>query len=247
MVPVRECQEREIVVRHEYSQASEKSLVGTQSAATRRQDKKIREAPDGYVDPARYRGKDGHKRKKKMSGKLSPGRRKERLAERAASSPVVYDPETAQPTYSEEEKFALMYLCIQSSVKVVSLNEQIPERTLYAWMRQVGGIEKIRSFVASQAEVSFYNLINETAQEIRLRLNDASSEELFETFRKMMDVADRAGIAAPERVSGRGREAGGDPGHPQGNVPGITLNFNSPPDKDDKPKDEEDKVSVFDE
>jgi len=222
--------------------------VGTTSAATLRKEKELREAPQGtYVDPARYRGKEGHalKKKEKKTGRLSPGSRKKRLMERAERTGRPLDTSLAL-TYTDDEKFALMYLCIRSDVRTVSQQEDIPENTIYGWFRQVGGIDKVRTFVASKAEVSFYNLIDETAQEIRNRLEEAPTEELFETFRKMMDVADRAGIAAPERRgSGRG-ESGGSPGHP-GNG-GIVLNFNPPASGDaPPPKDAETKVSVFDE
>lgn len=227
--------------------------MSTSSAATRRKDRQIRESGDDYVDPARYRGKAGHVSKRllskngKKSGKTSKRNRKKNLEDRAKRSGVEIDSTALEPTYTDDEKFALMYLCIRSSVKTVSQQEQIPENTLYGWFRQVGGIDSVRSFVASRAEVSFYDLIDSTAQEIRHRLKDASDEELFETFRTLVSAADKAGLSAPER---RGRGAGESDGvltHGEANR--ITLNFgSSPPGTASQGKDEdEEKVSVFDE
>ncbi len=233
------------------------------SAGTDKRDRAIRSQPGNYVDPARYRGRSGHKKKKrllssssvetpKLSGRLSPRNRKKNLQARAARSGVREVDTSLAPTYTDDEKFALMYLCIRSNVKTVSQQEQIPENTLYGWFRQVGGIDRVREFVASKAEVSFYNLIDETAQEIRHRLKEASNEELFETFREMLSVADKAGIASPERSKKGGGESGGVPGGASiqlifpGEKPALTQGDPPPPKAGDEDA-VEGEFSVFDE
>ena len=223
------------------------------SYKTEKQDKKLRAEGDDYVDPARYRGKGGHVKKKKRSGRLSPGSRKRALRDRAERNPAA-DTSDIALTYTDDEKFAIMYLCIRSTVKTVSLQEGIPDTTLYGWFRQVGGIDKVREFVASKAEASFYSLIDETAQEIRLRLSKAPNDELFETFRSMIDMASKTGMGRQ-----RGGESGDSPGgaHPpiqmifQGQPPALDVSSSSsPPKAKDKQDDDEEVdgevVSVFD-
>ena len=220
------------------------------SYKTEKQDKKLRAEGDDYVDPARYRGKGGHVKKKKRSGRLSPGSRKRALRDRAERNPAA-DTSDIALTYTDDEKFAIMYLCIRSTVKTVSLQEGIPDTTLYGWFRQVGGIDKVREFVASKAEASFYSLIDETAQEIRLRLSKAPNDELFETFRSMIDMASKTGMG--RRGSG---ESGDSPAgaHPpiqmifQGQPPALEVS--SSPKAEDKQDDKEvdgEVVNVFDE
>lgn len=180
-----------------------------------RRDAALRAQPEGYVDPARRR---------KPSRDVRTASRITRAARRARLAPLVQPPESrgegekGLTVVPRHERLGIMFLALQHGVTAVSEQFNIPESTLYMWFREEGGIQEVREYVASRASVAFQRVIQAACDELSARMHDAPNDELFASFRKMIEVGDT--------VRPRGRKGGGESERsPEGTPSPITLQF----------------------
>ena len=210
------------------------------TAASKR-DAKLRDMPDGYVDPARGRKKHKTVRRVKQERKA---RERAKLAPLTEEEEREFEPR--DPLLPPHQRQGIMFLALQKSVAVAAQECEVSEGTIYKWFKEEGGIEAIRGYVVSKAEVSFYKMLDATAQRLLDTIKDATPEELQERFLKMLETADRAGLSVAGGRKGRRGESADSPEHPD-KTPPVTLVFNPPalPDKKDEgkeaspPKDED--------
>lgn len=209
--------------------------MGQTSTATKRRDKKLRENQGEYVDPARYRGA----KKNKLFRKIKPSKLRKK---EPPTDMQVYRPEEGESrTYTSQEKFGIMQVALATSVEEAATEFSCSTISIYKWFKEVGGIREIREYVSSKAGITLYKAITSFLEDLDRRLEEASEEEYFETFRKLLSVMRESGLSVNSGESERG------PVHPQGT--GITLNFN-PPGSDSQgndSKEDKDRISVFDE
>lgn len=212
--------------------------VAQTSAATKRRDRKLRENKGDYVDPARYRGA----KKNKLFKKAKTIPKTKRSKKEPFTNLQVYRPEEGESkTYTSQEKFGIMQVALATSVEEAATEFHCSTISIYKWFKEVGGIREIREYVSSKAGITLYKAITTFLEDLDRRLEEASEEEYFETFRKLLSVMRESGLSVNQG------ESDGNPGHPQGT--GITLNFNPPgsnPEGNDAPEGNP-RVSVFDE
>src|SRR3990167_2432721 len=202
--------------------------------ASQKRDLELRSLSVSYRDPARKRRVHRHI--------VVESRRLSNSAKQVSREP----PEHAVPGAPDEEapdqdggaqtlryprhaRLGLMFMALQSSVARVAKQYGIPSETLYSWFREEGGIQEIREYVASSAGVAFQRLVQLTCDELALRLKDSSSEELFSSFRKMLEVGERTGLvkAGSRGVGGGAVESESSPEHPP-RSPQIVLQIVPP-------------------
>lgn len=207
---------------------------------TKSRDKKIRNQPDNWRDPARDRA--SHLKLHKHKG---PKRSKRPKTPRRGNKAVaIYEPKDYEERhYTDAEKFGIMQAALSTSVEQAAKKYECSSFSIYRWFKEVGGIREVKEYVASRASIGLFKAIDLFVEDLDRRLEEASDEEYFETFRKLLTIARDAGLTVD------GGRSGETPGEAQAGR--ITLNFGSSPpgsepDENGKPK-EEKHVSVFDE
>ena len=196
-----------------------------------RQDAAITNTKD-YVDPARKR-LEKKKGRRFASTQLTEHRR-QKAARSHTKTPFTPEENTALDerislegtTLPRHERLGIMFIAVSNGVSAASKQFDVPRQTIYHWFREEGGFEEINAYVESAARVGFNKLQTTLYEEIERRMQDASDEELFESFRKLMpgNAPQEAPLTKRQR-----RERGESDGSPvPTQVPGVTLVFNTP-------------------
>lgn len=181
----------------------------------------LRAQPDSYVDPLHK-----HNRARK--------RKPRKTAPRKLIAPHTYEGKPSAPTtsiaeaepYPKHMKLGIMIIAVQDGVPEAAKQFDIPQGTIYGWFKQEGGLNAIREYTQAAATNSFTKLIQRTCDELHLRMKDAPDDELYETFRKMLDTAEKAGISGVSAPGSKAGVSGQLPGSSQGSP--INLIFNAP-------------------
>jgi hypothetical protein len=124
-------------------------------------------------------------------------------------------------------RLGIMLVAIQDGVPSTAEQFDIPERTIYGWFAQEGGLTAVREYAQAAASNSFTKLIQKACDELYSRMEEASDDELFASFRKMLDTAEEAGLVGVRSEKKRRGESEESPGHPPG-TPSIVLQFVPP-------------------
>ncbi len=93
-----------------------------------------------------------------------------------------------EKSYSSAERMGIMMLAVQEGVPHTAEKFKMPERTIYSWFREEGGIAEVRAYVESKASASFMRAIDAACNEVVKRLANATDEQVMVTFRKMLEV-----------------------------------------------------------
>lgn len=186
-----------------------------------RRDQQLRDMPDGYVDPARrHRSSRPRPRAEPRHDPSVPpatAKRKARLA--MAFTPSA--PDERAVTIPRHARLGIMFMALQSSIPQAAKLFKVPESTLYAWFREEGGIQEVREYVAEKANVSFQRLVQVMCDELSSRMEGAPNDELFASFRKMVEAGE--GMIKKRK---RAESESGPEGAP---APSVVLQFSSPP------------------
>lgn len=193
---------------------------------SQRRDAAIRDRPEGYVDPARYRARKHRPKVTKIKKHIIPP------FQQPSDATAVVESEP----YPRHMRLGIMLVAIQDGVPSTAQQFDIPERTIYGWFAQEGGLTAVREYAQSAAENSFTKLIQKACDELYSRMEDASDDELFASFRKMLDTAEGAGLTGVRSAKKRRGESESSPEHPPGTQPHITLQFVPPAPAIDSPK-----------
>lgn len=194
-----------------------------------------------YVDPARRRRQI--KTQPRLSQSESPPRLTRAIrrlrpttAQLAVTGPALPSPTIPEAVLSDggstttiprHARLGIMFMALQEGVTPIAKRFEIPESTLYTWFREEGGIQEIREYVAETASVALQRLVQVTCDELQSRMLDAPTPELFETFRKMLEVGETSGLVRRRR-GGSGSGSGSESGERPSPTPGIVLQFNTP-------------------
>ena len=103
-------------------------------------------------------------------------------------------------SYTETEKLGTMLMALEHGVPVAVEQRNVPERTIYQWFEQAGGLTEIRK-VSDEARI---HAIAEAGRalcvEVTKRVGKLSDDDLMITYRKLLEAE-----ATP---SGAGIQAG---------------------------------------
>ena len=90
--------------------------------------------------------------------------------------------------YTEAERVGTMALALERSVATVSEQVKIPERTIYEWFEQAGGIAEVRAFTDAARGKALSEASRVLCDEVakRGRAGDLPTDELMTTFREML-------------------------------------------------------------
>ena len=175
----------------------------------------------GYRDPARDLGTSKKARRRKKArqhknGSTSPDARQVSTGESDSpgeeSLPVAIedDEEDLATTvrYGPDERISIMLHALQTSVEEAAEKSSCTKDTIYRWFTEEGGIGPIREYVKSKAEVSLHETLDTFLGDLPRRLSGLDNEEYFETFRTLMESAEKAGLFGGAGMS-RGKTGGG--------------------------------------
>ena len=193
-----------------------------------RQDEAITNTKD-YVDPAR--GRLEKKPTKRFASKYLTEQRRKRALRAKTKTP--FTPEEDESlnerihlegtTVPRHERLGIMFIAVANGVTAAAKQFDISTRLIYGWFREEGGFTEIAGYVEAAAKVGFNKVTVLLYEEIQIRMKDASDEELFESYRKLMPIQQGDGLTNRQRRE-RG-ESDGSPVPPQG---GVHLHFNTP-------------------
>jgi len=187
-------------------------------------EQQIKNAPKHYRDPARNRKTHNLV----LNRATAP-------APVAARHPVpdAVDVGAGMGHIPRHARLGIMFVALQEGVPVTAARFGVPEATVYNWFKEEGGIQLIRDYVTASASVAFQRVIQSTCDELIKRMHQAKSEELFLSFRKMLEVGEKAGLV---RASAGGAGEAGESGESENGPnptheelrPAIVLQFNQP-------------------
>jgi len=99
-------------------------------------------------------------------------------------------------SYSDFERVAVMSIALTHGIAYAVKATKTPERTVYSWFADAGGLAEIRNFANMAAENSVAKAEQALCDEVarRLLLEDTDTDQLLITYRKLLET--RANVAA---------------------------------------------------
>jgi len=103
----------------------------------------------------------------------------------------------ATKTYTERERLGTLFLALREGVVSASRTTKVPQRTIYQWFEDAGGVAEVRGFVSERAVVALSRAEAAVCEEVVRRAAMMGDNDLMITFRELLRVrAESAGAIA---------------------------------------------------
>lgn len=97
-------------------------------------------------------------------------------------------PKRVTRTYTQAEKLGAIVIAVRDGVGEASRLMKLPDRTIYCWLQEAGGVAEVRALANMRAEEALSRAEQSVYEEIetRMKAHVAPDPELHTTFRTLI-------------------------------------------------------------